>query len=1248
MKNLKITVIVFLLFATYFKNYGQCPNNNSLAFGAPNNLTPPSVGTTSTNVQIWAGEYATVNVINGANYTFKTCVGNTNNTALTLYTDIGSVLKGFNDDFCGVQSQITWTSDFTGVLRVLIDDMPGCASGGTNLTLDVTLNSLPCTTPTLNLVGQTNVLCNGGSTGSATMSALGGAPYTYTWFPSGGNAAIASGLSANIYTCITTNSCGLTSSRTVTITQPATALNTSTAVANVLCFGNSTGAATVTASGGTGPYTYFWSSTQTTSVITNLIAASRTYTVTDANGCKSTGVVNVTQPSSALNTATAATNVLCFGNSTGAATVTASGGTSPYTYLWSSAQTTSVISSLNAGVRTVTVTDANGCISTKNVTITQPASALSTATAVTNVLCFGNSTGAATVTASGGTAPYTYFWSSTQTTSVITGLFAGARTYTVTDANGCKSFGSINVTQPTSSVTATQSQTNITCLLPLGTAQVGASGGTPGYTYSWSPSGGISATETALSPGNYTCIIKDANQCSAAKFFTITSNTSAPPVTISSSTNTICSGQSATLTASGASSYTWVTTSNSSSIVVSPTTATSYSVIGLNAVNGCTASFSSLINVNASPTVAINSGSICSGQSFTLSPSGAGPGGSYIIFNTTGTVTSIVSPSITTTYSLIGGSAFGCISTNTAITTLTVFNTPTVTVNSGAICPGGSFTIVPSGANTYTITGGTSIVSPVLSTNYSVTGTSTQGCVSSNTAISSVTVNTTPTVSVNSGAICPGGSFTIVPSGANTYTITGGTSIVSPVLSTNYSVTGTSTQGCVSSNIAISSVTVNTTPTVSVNSGAICPSGSFTIVPSGANTYTITGGTSIVSPVLSTNYSVTGTSAQGCVSSNTAISSVTVNTTPTVSVNSGAICSGDSFTIVPSGANTYTITGGTSIVSPVLSTNYSVTGTSAQGCVSSNTAISSVTVNSLPILTVPSVTICAGSTATLNASGANTYTWNTGSNASSILVAPVTTTTYNLNGTSATGCLSSLLTVTVTVGAVPSIIVNSSTVCAGNSATLNASGVTSYTWNTGANSASIVVTPTVNTTYTVSGNLTGCSVGANNTTTVTVNALPIVSAISNSSLLCVGQMATLTASGANTYIWNTTGTSSIEVISPTVTTTYTVNGTDANGCSNFATITQSVAICTGLVNDIDGSNKILFYPNPTSNKLIVRYESIPERVEVFNAIGQKLEVSILKKDQEIEIDLSNEASGIYILELRDGINLHRLKVLKQD
>lgn len=203
-------------------------------------------------------------------------------------------------------------------------------------------------------------------------------------------------------------------------------------------------------------------------------------------------------------------------------------------------------------------------------------------------------------------------------------------------------------------------------------------------------------------------------------------------------------------------------------------------------------------------------------------------------------------------------------------------------------------------------------------------------------------------------------------------------------------------------------VTVIPSPTIVVNSGTICSGQSFTFSPTGAFTYTYSNGNGIVSPATTSTYSVAGTSTAGCTSSASAMSTVSVFPLPVVSVNSGSICVGQSFTIIPAGASTYTISGGNFIVNPAASASYSISGASADGCVSATPAIASLTVNPLPaisILTTDSI-LCVGETATLSAAGASSYTWNATVAALTVTVSPAVTSSYSVSGSTALGCIS--------------------------------------------------------------------------------------------------------------------------------------------------------------------------------------------------------------------------------------------------
>ncbi len=218
-----------------------------------------------------------------------------------------------------------------------------------------------------------------------------------------------------------------------------------------------------------------------------------------------------------------------------------------------------------------------------------------------------------------------------------------------------------------------------------------------------------------------------------------------------------------------------------------------------------------------------------------------------------------------------------------------------------------------------------------------------------------------------------------------------------------------------------------------------------------------------------------------------------------------------------------------------------------------------------------------------------------------------------------------------------------SAICVGQSVSftdLSTNTPTAWAWQMAGITTTLsssVNNPTV--IFPASGNYTvslvsSNSFGASNTATQVVNVSPnpTVNAISNSSLICVGQSATLTAGGATNYLWNTSAIGSVIVISPTATTIYTVTGTNTvTGCSNTTSIIQNVSLCTGLQN-ITGNNSISIYPNPTKNIFSVSGLKNSDEIEITNALGQLIYTA--KTENEIlEVDLSNSKSGLYFIKL---------------
>ncbi|WKW47581.1 choice-of-anchor L domain-containing protein [Myroides sp. JBRI-B21084] len=215
------------------------------------------------------------------------------------------------------------------------------------------------------------------------------------------------------------------------------------------------------------------------------------------------------------------TNVFCFGDSNGTATVVGYGGTAPYTYLWSTNATTATATGLQAGTYTVKITDANGCFGTESVVITQPA-ALTNTSVLKNVSCKNGNDGSIEIKPAGGTLPYSYTWSHTTLDAAkVEGLVAGTYNVIIKDANNCIKTEQITITEPTS-LNATLTVKNVTCFNTAnGEITANVSGGTAPYTFNWS-NGKTSQNNTDLIPGDYTVIIIDAKGCSITKTATIT------------------------------------------------------------------------------------------------------------------------------------------------------------------------------------------------------------------------------------------------------------------------------------------------------------------------------------------------------------------------------------------------------------------------------------------------------------------------------------------------------------------------------------------------------------------------------------------------------------------------------------------------------------------------------------------------------------------------------------------------------
>jgi gliding motility-associated-like protein len=779
-----------------------------------------------------------------------------------------------------------------GTYTYTATSVDGCVSAPVSVTITQPQVALALTTT------QVNVLCSGNNTGSINLTVTGGtAPYTYAW---SNNTTLEdpTGLASGSYTVTVTDGNGCTATTTVTITQPSTLTSSYTQV-NVGCFGNGTGSIDLTVSGGVAPYVFAWSNQAVSEDLTNIPSGVYTVTATDANGCTTTQTVTITQPQAPLSLSTTQVNVLCFGNSTGSVNLTATGGTAPYTFLWSNNGTAEDPTGMAAGWYGVTVTDANGCVDTTSVIITQPQAVLALTTTQVNVLCFGNSTGSINLTVTGGTAPYTYAWSNNTALEDPTGLAAGTYTVTVTDANGCTATTTVTITEPASAVSVTTQSQNILCLNGTGSVSSTPSGGVAPYTYSWT-NNATTQNITNLQAGSYTVTVQDANGCTAQSTGTVATTLSPLPVQILNITGTTiltCTNPTIVLQATGGVTYNWsggATPLNDTNSITLPGTYT----VNMVDPNGCPVSQTITLTQNITPPTPgitnITGTTIidCNAPSIDLQATG---GGAYQWNNNLGT-TSSVNIAQAGTYTVVVTAANGCQDSSTVA--ITVAPVPAVTGNDTTICSGQSVVLSPlyypaggqaiwtNGQSTPSIT-----VSPNTTTMYSVLYTW-NGCTATDDI--TVTVNPTPTVSVNSPNICFGDTTQLtatpnIPNGLFNWITTNETTqsiSVNPQATTTYDVEYT-LNGCTSA-IATSTVTVTPLPIITVPNITICEGATGTLtatanVAGGTFTWSQGGSTASIteSPQATTSYSVSYT-VNGC-TSNVETPSITVNPLPNVS-----------------------------------------------------------------------------------------------------------------------------------------------------------------------------------------------------------------------------------------------------------------------------------------------------------------------------------------------------------------------------
>lgn len=868
-------------------------------------------------------------------------------------------------------------------------------------------------------------------------------------------------------------------------------------------------------------------------------------------------------------------------NSTVQLTAAASGGSGNYTYQWNTGQSGPAIST---GPGTFIVTASDGvCVNEDTVTVLAGNAVPTAAFQMSNNCTSLSVTFLNQSSIVGGTIT-AYSWDfgdgTTSSSSSPTHVYAATGNYLVTlivqSAGGC-----IDTVSQLLNLSANQPTANFTLANVCVGAQVNFTNTSvsPSAFASYHWSFGDGDTSTVRSPAhvysgagtfNVTLTVVNIDGCTSVMTRPLTVYP-LPPANAGSDIS-ICRGATGLLSASGGSSYVWYPGgSTGPSLVVSPTQSMYY-VVNVTSANGCIDS--DTVNVFVRRPLNLNLGQprrICSGDSVTIGVSTTIP--LTYLWNPGGATTPQirVSPSSTTDYFLAITDTNGC----TVSDTVQVIVNARPVVSAGppqSICSGDTVILSASGAQNYSWTPGgfgqQISVFPVSTTYYTVNGRDQNGC--TDTSVVQVTVQAS--ISPNAGvdrSICSGDSVVLSVTGGSVWSWSPGgqtsqTITVQPAVSTVYTVVANPGSGC--SGSAMVQVVVNNPPQADAGAGQfVCPGGTVLLNGSGGSAYWWSpGGAStqqlVVTPSGTTTYLLTVTDTNGCIGTDSVL--VTVHPAPAVSAGSPqSVCVGDSVTLNASGANNYLWSNGAgsqqTIVSPVSTSVYTVTGSDLNGC--SDTSSVVITVNPLPSVDAGlNQVICAGDTVALQVAGGSAWSWNPGGQTTqAISVSPAGTTWYVATVNDSNSCSASD-SVQVIVNPLPLVFAGlDQSVCSGSSVLLSASGASVYNWMPGniANQQ-FSVTPVSSTYYTVTAvDLNGCQ--GSDTVLVLIHPLPVVSVNAVDALCNGSSTGTATALPAGgtapyTYAWIPSGGTGV-VASSLAAGAYSVLLTDDNGCTATST-----------------------------------------------------------------------------------------------
>lgn len=662
-------------------------------------------------------------------------------------------------------------------------------------------------------INGTSPTCNGWTNGSVEATVSNGtAPYSFMWNGSSpSSSSVLSSIGAGTYDVVVTDANGDTGSATFTLTEPS-AIVVDITTSGGSCMGSTD--AVATASGGAGGYSYAWDNGSTSATASGLGFGVHCVTVTDASGCQSVGCTTI---SSGMSIEMVVQGLACFNFCDASVEAVVTGGTPPYTYSWNNGASGSVNANLGPGTYSVTVTDAAGCTISGSATVANPDD-INISVVVDNPACATGGTGSATATASGGTAPYTYNWSTGATGPTISGLAPGTYGLTVTDFLGCNEQTSVMVIADSGVTLDVQAVASSGCGAADGSASVAITGGNAPFDISWS-NGATGASVSGLAPGSYTVMVTDADGCGASATVSVGGSPAIDLHIMGVNSGCAANGSASAMVMPGSGTppfqYSW--SNGATTSIINNLDAGTYSVVVTDAA-GCTAT--DQITVTGSSDIAVSAtatDNACFGEnngSATATATGAS-GQVFYMWSNGGSSQTINNLATGTYFVTVVDNASGCTATTSAFVGQPSEVTATASgVNGGCTTLGSAEAAASGGTGPYTFawsTGDTGAsISGLSSGTYTVTTTDANGCTdeASVTIASGGGLDVAVDITNPSSSTTDDGSVTATASGGQSpYTYIWNTSDYGPTISGlaggTYSVTVTDVQGCTGTAVAM-------------------------------------------------------------------------------------------------------------------------------------------------------------------------------------------------------------------------------------------------------------------------------------------------------------------------------------------------------------------------------------------------------------------------------------------------------------